>query len=98
MRTDYTQVFTDAEAVEKYEHVVYAPDSYSSAVNRRQRGYLRGLVTREFPYRRPVQHDRIARGPAGTPPGRLHPTAGRPDETRPPPCGLGGRGRLIHGG
>ena len=57
MRTDYTQVFTDADAVDKYEHVVYAPDSYASAVNRRQRSYLRGLVTREFPYRRPVQHD-----------------------------------------
>jgi SAM-dependent methyltransferase len=37
--------------------VVYAPDSYSSAINRRQRAYLRGLVKRAFPYRRPVQHD-----------------------------------------
>lgn len=53
----YTQIFQDAAAVEKYEHVVYAPDSYSSAVNRRQRAFLRGLVRREFPYRRPVQHD-----------------------------------------
>jgi predicted TPR repeat methyltransferase len=58
LRTDhYTQIFQDAAAVEKYEHVVYAPDSYSSAVNRRQRAFLRGLVKREFPYRRPVQHD-----------------------------------------
>ena len=58
MRTDhYTEIFQDAAAVEKYEHVVYAPDSYSSAVNRRQRLFLRGLVKREFPYRRPVQHD-----------------------------------------
>jgi predicted TPR repeat methyltransferase len=58
MRTDhYTKIFEDAAAVEKYEHVVYAPDSWSSAVNRRQRAFLRGLVRREFPYRRPVQHD-----------------------------------------
>jgi SAM-dependent methyltransferase len=57
MRTDYTEIFQDAATVEKYEHVVYAPDSYSSAVNRRQREYLRGLAKRAFPYRRPVQHD-----------------------------------------
>lgn len=58
MRTDqYTEVFRDAAAVEKYEHEVYAPDSHSSAVNRRQQAFLRGLVRREFPYRRPVQHD-----------------------------------------
>jgi predicted TPR repeat methyltransferase len=58
LRTDqYTEVFRDAAAVEKYEHVVYAPDSYASAVNRRQRAFLRGLIRREFPYRRPVQHD-----------------------------------------
>jgi predicted TPR repeat methyltransferase len=57
LRTDYTQVFQDAEAVEKYEHVVYAPDSYSSAVSRRQQAFLRTLVRRTFPYRRPVQHD-----------------------------------------
>jgi SAM-dependent methyltransferase len=57
LRTDYTRVFQDAAAVEKYEHVVYAPDSYSSAVSRRQRAYLRWLVRRAFPYRRPVQHD-----------------------------------------
>lgn len=57
MRTDYTQIFQDAAAVEKYEHIVYAPDSYWSAINRRQRKYLRGLARRTFPYRRPVQHD-----------------------------------------
>jgi predicted TPR repeat methyltransferase len=57
MRTDYTQIFEDAAAVEKYEHIVYAPDSYWSAINRRQRQYLRGLARRAFPYRRPVQHD-----------------------------------------
>ncbi|MBB5871601.1 SAM-dependent methyltransferase [Allocatelliglobosispora scoriae] len=57
MRTDYTEIFRDAANVEKYENVVYAPDSYASAVNRRQRDYLRGLARRAFPYRRPVQHD-----------------------------------------
>jgi predicted TPR repeat methyltransferase len=57
MRTDYTEIFQDEAAVEKYEHVVYAPDSYASAINRRQRTYLRKLVKRAFPYRRPVQHD-----------------------------------------
>ena len=57
MRADYTEIFQDEATVEKYEHVVYAPDSYSSAINRRQRSYLRGLAKRAFPYRRPVQHD-----------------------------------------
>jgi SAM-dependent methyltransferase len=57
LRTDYTEIFQDVEAVEKYETVVYAPDSYSSEVNRRQREYLRQLVRRSFPERRPVQHD-----------------------------------------
>jgi SAM-dependent methyltransferase len=54
---DYAQLFQAAEAVEKYEQVVYAPDSYSSMVNRRQRVYLRRLVRDAFPLRRPVQHD-----------------------------------------
>ena len=57
MRTDYAQVFQDSRAVDKYEHEVYAPDSYSSAVNARQRRYLRRLVLHAFPQRRPVQHD-----------------------------------------
>jgi SAM-dependent methyltransferase len=57
MRADFTEIFQDEAAVEKYEHVVYAPDSYSSAINRRQRLYLRKLAKRAFPYRRPVQHD-----------------------------------------
>lgn len=57
MATDYTEVFRDAEAVEKYETVTYAPDSYASRINERQRAYLRGLVTREFDGRAPVQHD-----------------------------------------
>ena len=57
MRSDYTAIFQDAGAVNKYEHEVYAPDTFSSAVNRRQREYLRRLARREFPVRRPVQHD-----------------------------------------
>ncbi|MDR7279334.1 methyltransferase domain-containing protein [Catenuloplanes atrovinosus] len=50
-------MFQNAEAVEKYETVTYAPDSYGSAINERQRAYLRRLITRSFPVRRPVQHD-----------------------------------------
>jgi SAM-dependent methyltransferase len=57
MRSDYTDIFRDESAAEKYDHVVYAPDTYSSAVNARQRAYLRSLVRRVFPERRPVQHD-----------------------------------------
>ena len=57
MTADYTKVFQDADAVEKYESVTYAPDTYASRINDRQRAYLRGLVTREFGDRAPVQHD-----------------------------------------
>lgn len=57
MTSDYTQVFRDAEAVEKYETVTYAPDSYASRINERQRDYLRTLVHREFGTTAPVQHD-----------------------------------------
>jgi SAM-dependent methyltransferase len=57
LTTDYTKVFQDAEAVEKYETVTYAPDSYASRINERQQAYLRGLVQREFGDRAPVQHD-----------------------------------------
>lgn len=55
--TDYTKVFQDAGAVEKYEHVTYAPDSYATRINERQQEYLRSLVAREFGDRKPVQHD-----------------------------------------
>jgi SAM-dependent methyltransferase len=55
--TEYTKVFQDAEAVEKYESVTYAPDSYASQINERQQAYLRELVVRQFGDRRPVQHD-----------------------------------------
>ncbi|BCJ52240.1 hypothetical protein Asp14428_37150 [Actinoplanes sp. NBRC 14428] len=57
MTTDYTEVFQDADAVAKYEHVTYAPDSYASQINERQQAYLRRLVQREFGAKLPVQHD-----------------------------------------
>jgi SAM-dependent methyltransferase len=57
MTADYTKVFQDTEAVEKYESVTYAPDTYASRINDRQRAYLRGLVAREFGEQAPVQHD-----------------------------------------
>jgi len=56
LTTEYTKVFQDANAVDKYEHVTYAPDSYASRINERQRAYLRKLVDREFDTP-PVQHD-----------------------------------------
>jgi SAM-dependent methyltransferase len=57
LSTDYTKVFQDTEAVEKYENITYAPESYASQINQRQRDYLRTLVRREFGPRAPVQHD-----------------------------------------
>ncbi len=57
MTTDYTKVFQDTGAVEKYENITYAPDSYASQINDRQRDYLRTLVRREFGPTAPVQHD-----------------------------------------
>jgi SAM-dependent methyltransferase len=54
---DYTKVFQDADAVEKYETITYAPDTYASRINERQQAYLRGLVIREFGDKAPVQHD-----------------------------------------
>jgi SAM-dependent methyltransferase len=57
LTTDYTKVFQDTEAVEKYENVTYAPDSYASRINDRQRAYVRKLVERTFAERKPVQHD-----------------------------------------
>jgi predicted TPR repeat methyltransferase len=57
MRTDYAEVFQSEAAVEKYERVVYAPETYATAVSGRQRAFLRRLVRREFTARRPIQHD-----------------------------------------
>ena len=57
MTTEYGQVFQDTGAVDKYEHVTYAPHSYASVINDRQRDYLRALVSREFAGQQPVHHD-----------------------------------------
>jgi hypothetical protein len=57
LTTEYTKLFQDSKAVEKYETVTYAPDSYASRINERQRTFLRDLVTREFGGSAPVQHD-----------------------------------------
>jgi SAM-dependent methyltransferase len=56
VKADYTRIFTDADAVDKYERVVYAPGSYSSTVSARQGEYLRDLVARRFA-QPPTQHD-----------------------------------------
>lgn len=48
MRTDYTDVFRDSAAVDKYADEVYASGSFSSIVSERQRQWLRGFVTRVF--------------------------------------------------
>jgi SAM-dependent methyltransferase len=57
MSTEYTATFRDVGAVEKYEHLTYAPGSYAARVHARQRDFLRGLIQQHFPARRPVQHD-----------------------------------------
>jgi len=56
MHTEYSQVFRDSRAVDRYENVVYAPDSYASAISERQRRWLHRLVNRRFEVP-PVQHD-----------------------------------------
>jgi SAM-dependent methyltransferase len=57
MRADYAEIFQSPDTVEKYTDVVYAPESYATYVNTRQRRFLRGLVERTYTDRRPVQHD-----------------------------------------
>lgn len=57
MRADYTEVFQNVKAVEKYDEVQYAADSHSTAVNVRQRRYLRRLVRDAFGQQSPTQHD-----------------------------------------
>jgi predicted TPR repeat methyltransferase len=54
---NYSDVFQDDRAVDKYERVQYAVDSHSTAVNERQRQYLRALVPASFPDACPTQHD-----------------------------------------
>ena len=56
MRTDYTEVFRDPDAVNKYAEEVYAEGSFSSVVSARQEQWLRGFVAQAFATP-PVQHD-----------------------------------------
>lgn len=56
MRTDYTEVFQDTDAVTRYQRVVYAPGTWASAVSARQQRFLRALAAREF-VAPPVLHD-----------------------------------------
>jgi SAM-dependent methyltransferase len=55
-RDDYSQVFQNTTAVDRYEDVQYAPDSQATAVDVRQRRYLRRLVERSFA-QAPAQQD-----------------------------------------
>ena len=57
MTTEYTEVFQDVDAVEKYETITYAPGSYAYEINRRQKAWLRSLVRSRFGERIAVQHD-----------------------------------------
>jgi predicted TPR repeat methyltransferase len=56
MKDDYADVFRSGDNVDKYDNVVYAADSHWSAVNRRERAFVRELVVRSFSTK-PVQHD-----------------------------------------
>ncbi|MCD0442694.1 hypothetical protein LO763_03525 [Glycomyces sp. A-F 0318] len=70
MASDYTEVFQDPAAVEKYADRIYAPGTFASVVSGRQAGWLRGFVPNAFPVP-PVHHDfacgtgRVARMLAG---------------------------------
>lgn len=48
MRTNYTEVFRDSAAVDKYADEVYARGSFSSIVSERQRQWLRGFIATAF--------------------------------------------------
>ncbi|HZE38050.1 MAG TPA: hypothetical protein VE172_04485 [Stackebrandtia sp.] len=56
MPTNYTAVFQDPKAVEKYAEETYAAGTFSSQVSRRQEEWLRGFVTEAFDTA-PVHHD-----------------------------------------
>ena len=70
MPSNYTEVFQDPDAVEKYAERTYAPGTFSSIVSSRQTGWLRGFVPSAFALP-PVHHDfacgtgRVARMLAG---------------------------------
>jgi SAM-dependent methyltransferase len=54
--TNYTEVFQDPGAVDKYADRTYAPGTFSSIVSARQTAWLRGFVSGAFPVA-PVHHD-----------------------------------------
>ncbi|THV42907.1 class I SAM-dependent methyltransferase [Glycomyces buryatensis] len=56
MASNYTEVFQDPTAVEKYAERTYAPGTFSSIVSGRQTGWLRGFVPSAF-QTPPVHHD-----------------------------------------
>lgn len=56
MAVDYTEVFRDPSAVEKYAERTYAPGTFSSIVSARQTGWLRGFIPTAFSVP-PVHHD-----------------------------------------
>ncbi|WP_030157695.1 hypothetical protein [Glycomyces sp. NRRL B-16210] len=56
MASNYTEVFQDPTAVEKYAERTYAPGTFSSIVSNRQAGWLRGFVPNAFG-RPPTHHD-----------------------------------------
>ncbi|MCH7231440.1 hypothetical protein L0U85_11350 [Glycomyces sp. L485] len=56
MAANYTEVFQDPNAVEKYAEDTYAPGTFSSIVSSRQTGWLRGFVPTAFGVP-PVHHD-----------------------------------------
>ncbi len=70
MAVNYTEVFQDPSAAEKYAERTYAPGTFSSIVSARQTGWLRGFVPSAFAVP-PVHHDfacgtgRVARMLAG---------------------------------
>jgi hypothetical protein len=56
MRADYTEVFRDPKAAEKYADETYAAGTFSSVVSQRQEEWLRGFVAEAFDSP-PVHHD-----------------------------------------
>lgn len=56
MDTDYSEVFRSDDAVRKYADVVYAPGTYASVRDERQRTWLRSFVQETFDDP-PVLHD-----------------------------------------
>lgn len=57
MKTNYADVFRSGAAVQKYDDEVYASGTFASAIDARQRVWLRRLVETSFAGRRVVQQD-----------------------------------------